>query len=86
MSRVFWARLSGLGLLRSGYCRLGSKCGCGGIGRRTRFRFWRLWRGGSSPFTRTIFKSIAELLSKALNNLEIWGALTSGFEGAADAL
>ncbi len=28
-------------------------CGCGGIGRRTRFRFWRLWRGGSSPFTRT---------------------------------
>ncbi len=32
-------------------------CGCGGIGRRTRFRFWRLWRGGSSPFTRTITDS-----------------------------
>ena len=30
-------------------------CGCGGIGRRTRLRIWRLWRGGSSPFTRTIY-------------------------------
>ncbi len=26
--------------------------GCGGIGRRTRLRIWRLWRGGSTPFTR----------------------------------
>ena len=31
----------------------GHQCGCGEIGRRTRFRFWRLWRGGSSPSTRT---------------------------------
>ena len=28
-------------------------CGCGGIGRRTRLRIQRLWRGGSTPFTRT---------------------------------
>ena len=33
-------------------------CGCGGIGRRTRLRIWRLWRGGSSPFTRTIYNCI----------------------------
>ena len=30
------------------------ECGCGEIGRRTRLRIWRLRRGGSSPFTRTI--------------------------------
>ena len=29
-------------------------CGCGGIGRRARFRFWWLHRAGSSPVTRTI--------------------------------
>ena len=29
------------------------KCGCGGIGRRTRLRIWRLRRGGSTPFIRT---------------------------------
>ena len=29
------------------------RCGCGGTGRRTRFRFWRQKRGGSSPSTRT---------------------------------
>ena len=28
-------------------------CGRGGIGRRARFRFWCLWRMGSSPFART---------------------------------
>ena len=33
----------------------GRRCGCGGTGRRTRFRFWRQKRGGSSPSTRTIF-------------------------------
>ena len=36
-----------------GFAPVRATCGCGGIGRRTRFRFWRLWRGGSSPFTRT---------------------------------
>ena len=34
--------------------QIGHVCGCGGIGRRTWFRSKRLWRGGSSPFTRTI--------------------------------
>ena len=29
-------------------------CGCGGIGRRARFRFWWHPRAGSSPVTRTI--------------------------------
>ena len=29
-------------------------CGNGGIGRRTRFRFWRRRCKGSSPFSRTI--------------------------------
>ena len=28
-------------------------CGCGGIGRRARFRFWCLRRAGSSPVIRT---------------------------------
>ncbi len=28
-------------------------CGCGGIGRRARFRFWWHPRAGSSPVTRT---------------------------------
>ena len=31
------------------------KCGCGGIGRRTRLRIWRLRRGGSTPFIRTTY-------------------------------
>ena len=31
-----------------------SKCGYGGIGRHDRFRFYCLWRAGSSPVTRTI--------------------------------
>ena len=32
---------------------LNKECGCGGIGRRTRLRIWRLRRGGSTPFIRT---------------------------------
>jgi hypothetical protein len=40
-------------------------CGCGGIGRRTRFRFWRLWRGGSSPFTRTIIELLSTDIKKS---------------------
>ena len=28
-------------------------CGCGGIGRRTRLRIWRLRRAGSTPVIRT---------------------------------
>ncbi len=38
----------------------GHICGCGGIGRRTRFRIWRLTAWGSSPFTR-IRKKLAGL-------------------------
>ena len=31
-------------------------CGYGGIGRRARFRFWCLWRAGSTPVIRTTEK------------------------------
>jgi hypothetical protein len=40
--------------VKSSPVQIGHVCGCGGIGRRTWFRSKRLWRGGSSPFTRTI--------------------------------
>ena len=43
-------------------------CGCGGIGRRTWFRSKRLWRGGSSPFTRTTLLTVTFCNSSDLNH------------------
>ena len=37
-------------------------CGCGGIGRRARFRFWWQNRAGSSPVTRSLRSDILRTL------------------------
>ena len=37
--------------------------GCGGIGRRTRLRIWRLRRAGSTPVIRTTFKFTKDILN-----------------------
>ena len=45
-----------------------SSCGCGGIGRRARFRFWCPRRAGSSPVTR-IFLENKVFLKKSFGEI-----------------
>ena len=48
------------------------KCGCGGIGRRTRLRIWRLRRGGSTPFIRTIIlRGNSSVVERNLAKVEV---------------
>ena len=54
-------------------------CGCGGIGRRARFRFWCLRRAGSSPVIRSAKCDKRNMAESRISLIDIKHSVFSNF-------